>query len=44
MELCGGFIGCVPGWMLVDPGNVGLALDGQPNSPLVFLPSDFSGL
>jgi hypothetical protein len=29
MELCGGFIGCVPGWMLVDPGNVGFALDGQ---------------
>ena len=29
MQLCGGFIGCVPGRMLVDPGNVGLALDGQ---------------
>src|SRR5690348_13289477 len=29
MELCGGFIGCVPGWMFIDPGNVGFALDGQ---------------
>jgi hypothetical protein len=28
MELCGGFIGCVPGRMLVNPGNVGFALDG----------------
>ena len=29
VQLRRGFIGCVPGWMLVDPGNVGLALDGQ---------------
>jgi hypothetical protein len=29
VKLCGGFIGRVPGRMLVDPGNVGLALDGQ---------------
>src|ERR1700739_2296534 len=29
MKLCGGFIRCMPGRMLVDPGNVGLALDGQ---------------
>jgi hypothetical protein len=29
MELRGGFIGCVPGRMFVDPGNVGPALDGQ---------------
>ena len=29
MKLCGGFIGCVPGRMLVDPGEVGLTLDTQ---------------
>jgi hypothetical protein len=29
MELGGGFIGCVPGRMFVDPDNVGFALDGQ---------------
>ena len=29
MQLRGGFVGCVPGGMLVDPGNVGFALDGQ---------------
>src|SRR5581483_2846344 len=29
MELRGGFVGCVPGGMLIDPGNIGLALDGQ---------------
>jgi hypothetical protein len=29
MKLCGGFIGCVPGRMFVDPGNVGLAFDTQ---------------
>src|SRR6202035_1470571 len=37
MELRGGFIGCMPGGMLVDPGDVGLALDRQSGSPLVFL-------
>ena len=41
MKLCGGFIGCVPGRMLIDPGNVGLALDGQYGSPLAFRPSGF---
>jgi hypothetical protein len=35
--LRGGFVGCVPGRMLKNPGNVGLALDGQRNSPLAFL-------
>ena len=29
VQLRGGFIGCVPGRMLIDPGNVGFALDGQ---------------
>src|SRR5260370_38381816 len=29
VELCGGFIGCMPGWMLVNPGEIGLALDTQ---------------
>src|ERR1700688_3412905 len=29
MELRGGFIGCMPGGMLVDPGEIGLALDAQ---------------
>src|SRR5664279_563449 len=29
MELRGGFIRCMPGGMLVDPGEVGLALDAQ---------------
>jgi hypothetical protein len=29
MELCGGFVGCMPGWMLVNPGDIGLALDTQ---------------
>jgi len=37
MELGGGFVGCMPGGMLVDPGNVGLALDGQLQSPLAFV-------
>ena len=31
----------MPGWMLVDPGEVGPALDSQYSSPLVFLPSGF---
>jgi hypothetical protein len=45
MELCGGFIRCVPGRMLVDPGDVGLALDRQNGTPLAFLdPESFSGL
>jgi hypothetical protein len=36
MELCGGFIRCVPGRMLVNPGDVGLALDRQYGTPLAF--------
>src|SRR6185437_9914858 len=38
---CGGFVGCVPGWMLIDPGNVGLAPDGQYGTPLAFGRSGF---
>jgi hypothetical protein len=41
MELWGGFVGCMPGRMLVNPGEIGLALDRQLGSPLVFLPSGF---
>src|SRR5262249_54345667 len=37
VQLCGGFVGCVPGRVLKNTGNVGLALDGQLNSPLAFL-------
>ena len=44
MELCGGFIGCVPGRMLVDPGEVGLALDGQVVLRWRFFFAAFSGL
>ena len=45
VELGGGFVGCMPGRMLVNPGNVGLALDGQMRSPLAFLiSSGFLGL
>jgi hypothetical protein len=29
MQLCGGFVGCMPGRMLVNPGDIGLALDAQ---------------
>jgi hypothetical protein len=29
MQLCGGFIGCMPSRMFVNPGNIGLALDAQ---------------
>ena len=29
MKLCGGFIGCMPGWMLVNSGEIGFALDTQ---------------
>ena len=44
MQLRGGFIGCMPGWVLVDPGDVGLALDAQYGAPLgVFLFQCFSG-
>ena len=41
MQLRGGFIGCMPGRMLVNPGQIGLALDTQSRPPLVFLPSGF---
>src|SRR5260370_35567164 len=41
MELCGGFVGCMPGWMLVNPGEIGLAFNAQYSSPLAFLPSGF---
>jgi hypothetical protein len=41
MELCGGFIGCMPGWMLENPGEIGLAFSAQYSSPLAFLPSGF---
>src|ERR1700679_3320685 len=41
MELCGGFVGCMPGRMLVDPGDIGLALDTQYVAPLAFRPSVF---
>ena len=41
VKLCGGFIGRVPGGMFVNPGNVGLALDTQYDSPLAFLPGGF---
>ncbi len=44
MQLRGRFVGCVPGRMLVDPGQIGLALDAQYGSPLVFLPGGFCGL
>ncbi len=44
VQLRSGFVGCVPGRMLIDAGNVGLALDGQIASPLAFLFSCFSGL
>jgi len=36
MQLRRGFIGCMPGWMLVNPGDVGLALDTQCGAPLAF--------
>src|SRR3954468_21801372 len=42
MELRGGFVRRVPGRVFVDPGNVGLAFDGQIRSPLAFLASVFS--
>jgi hypothetical protein len=45
MQLRRGFIGCMPGWMLVNPGDVGPALDTQYGAPLAFLvPRGFSGL
>ena len=44
MQLRGGFVGCMPGRMLVNPGDVGLAFDRQCSSPLAFLPSGFCGL
>ena len=37
MQLRSGFVRCVPGRMLINPGDVGLALDRQYGSPLVFL-------
>src|SRR5439155_19549208 len=36
MQLRGGFVGRMPGWVLVDPGDVGLALDAQYGAPLAF--------
>ena len=44
MELGGGFVGCMPGGVLKDPGNVGLALDGQVFLRWRFLSSGFLGL
>src|SRR4051812_17535627 len=47
MKLRSGFIGRMPGWMLVDPRDVGLALDGQFGAPLALLvtiPGRFLGL
>jgi hypothetical protein len=41
MQLCGGFIGRMPGRMLENPGEIGLAPDTQSYSPLAFLPSGF---
>jgi hypothetical protein len=41
VELRGGFVRRMPGRVLVDPGNVGLALDGQLKSPLAFLLAPF---
>ncbi len=45
VELCGGFVGCVPGRVLIDPGEVGFSSDTQYVSPLAvsftFLPSGF---
>jgi hypothetical protein len=42
--LRGGFVGCVTSRMLVNPGNVGLALDGQLDLRwrfLIFFPDNF---
>src|SRR5947207_166933 len=36
MQLRGGFVGRIPGWMLVNPGDIGLALDAQYGAPLAF--------
>ena len=45
MQLRGGFVGGMPGRMLVNSGDVGLAFDRQCSSPLAFLlPSGFCGL
>src|SRR5262249_28725183 len=47
VKLCRGFVGCMPGRMLVNPGNVGPALDGQTavsGVVLFTLPAGFLGL